>query len=642
MTRLGTMLLVVCMLALMPLVEVSSQEIVNGKAGFPEDIAVQPLGAGELDSAITAPSTLLLERVVLPPRGGVESRTVEAAELLYVESGTLRLIDGLGLTSTVEGGSGAQLRAGATYSARNGGSGDVSFLRLSLTAEGSAATPAVPQMATPVVEDGSAGVVVTALAELFLPEIPEAPMTLFLDRATWKSGVDSGPYTQNGPIGMLVESGTLTISSPSGIDGELSEGNPVLLPADQELRTRNDGDSDAVALLFGVIPSGSEAVSAVPPTPTLLPTAASEPTETSLPTAEPTATAEPTPEPTATPLPAAGTVLYEADTSGGFEEWPNSGGWQTVSGMLVNDGSSEISSFMPAPYQVGLPDYAVEVEMQWIREGETFGIVVRGVDDGGYWIGGTSSCASGRWLVVWGGPAQALGCPGRERNALPESFIDFGIDNQWHTYRIEVRGNLIRVSVDGTLLLETSDNRYLSSGQVGVWSQGAQVNIRRFSVIALGVAGQGAPSTTSASGSESNAQAIEPARVDVLSLLPGAADLPAGLVETGRRSRTLPDVADNYTDTAETTQLFTEWGWQGNAVASFVLPPGQDVRNGEVNGVYVSSHRFASAEGARSALEFSLTEQAAGTSLQEVTAPQLGEYTRVLSGTMEHGTEITS
>ena len=48
-------------------------------------------------------------------------------------------------------------------------------------------------------------------------------------------------------------------------------------------------------------------------------------------------------------------------------------------------------------------------------------------------------------------------------------------------------------------MLETSDNRYLSPGQVGVWSQGAQVNIRRFSVSAIGNDGEGDQSQSTAS-----------------------------------------------------------------------------------------------------------------------------------------------
>jgi hypothetical protein len=167
--------------------------------------------------------------------------------------------------------------------------------------------------------------------------------------------------------------------------------------------------------------------------------------------------------------------------------------------------------------------------------------------------------------------------------------------------------------------------------------------VRSFQIVTLGgeVTGLGTGAEGEAAPSASGQVIESTGSADLTSVLPSVADVPDGMVETGRRTRTLPDVAENYTDAAETTQLFTEWAWQGNAVASFALPPGQEARNGEVNGVYVSIHRFASADGARLALDFSLTEQAAGTSLQEVTAPPVGDYTRALSGTMEYGNEIT-
>jgi lysophospholipase L1-like esterase len=128
---------------------------------------------------------------------------------------------------------------------------------------------------------------------------------------------------------------------------------------------------------------------------------------------------------------------------------------------------------------------------------------------------------------------------------------------------------------------------------------------------------------------------------DPMSLLPSIADVPDGLVETGRRTRTLPEVVANYTDPAETTQLFTGWGWQGNAVASFALPSGQEAQSGQVNGVYVSIHQFSGPDEARAALDFSLSEQAAGTDLQEVTTRPLGEYTRALYGPEDYGNETT-
>jgi hypothetical protein len=153
-------------------------------------------------------------------------------------------------------------------------------------------------------------------------------------------------------------------------------------------------------------------------------------------------------------------------------------------------------------------------------------------------------------------------------------------------------------------------------------------------------AGETASSDDASSGDSSSQPGSAP-DTDVFSLLPVIEDVPDGLVETGRQTRSLADVAANYTDVAETTQLFTQWGWEQNAIASFALPANHEAQSGEANGVYVSIHRFSDADGCRAALDFSVTEQAAGTSLQEIDTRHFGDYTRALFGAMEYGNETT-
>jgi hypothetical protein len=52
-------------------------------------------------------------------------------------------------------------------------------------------------------------------------------------------------------------------------------------------------------------------------------------------------------------------------------------------------------------------------------------------------------------------------------------------------YWLEVKGNTIKLLVDGALLLDATDNRHLSNGRVGLVSIGAQINVRSFKVIQL-------------------------------------------------------------------------------------------------------------------------------------------------------------
>jgi len=69
-------------------------------------------------------------------------------------------------------------------------------------------------------------------------------------------------------------------------------------------------------------------------------------------------------------VPKPGTVVYEADWSKGLSGWTNTGGWRSLNGMLINDGSNTDhgewkASWVPAPFDLsGMTNYAVEVEAQ--------------------------------------------------------------------------------------------------------------------------------------------------------------------------------------------------------------------------------------------------------------------------------------
>lgn len=186
----------------------------------------------------------------------------------------------------------------------------------------------------------------------------------------------------------------------------------------------------------------------------------------------PTPTPVPPPPPIATPRPKPGDVLYQADWSGGLNGWAASSEWKTVSGMLVNDGTRGSIAF--APYVPEIPDYAVEAEIQWPQQANIyyfFGVALRyGDGDVGYKAGAIgASLSSGKATFV------------RERDWAPGSG--------WHTYRAEARGNTYRLLIDGRLMVEATDNRSLSPGRVGVFTEtfgGAPpINVRSFKVIAV-------------------------------------------------------------------------------------------------------------------------------------------------------------
>ncbi|MDQ3695278.1 MAG: hypothetical protein M3464_16865 [Chloroflexota bacterium] len=164
-----------------------------------------------------------------------------------------------------------------------------------------------------------------------------------------------------------------------------------------------------------------------------------------------------------------------------FAEWTVTVGWQQLQGMLVNDGSGGAAY---APYLPESTDYTVEAEIQVVRvsegfEGGAFGIFVRDGEALGQMS--LNAYASG-WAETRFMEEEIS--PDRPTN--PDmNDVEIG---DWHIYRLEVRGNTLRLSVDGTVLAEGSHNGLLqpaSGNRVGVFADpGIQANVRSFKVIA--------------------------------------------------------------------------------------------------------------------------------------------------------------
>lgn len=230
--------------------------------------------------------------------------------------------------------------------------------------------------------------------------------------------------------------------------------------------------STAQADAQGTISALSTGVAAITATANAVPTATPEPTATS------------TPMPTPTPVPQAGDVLYETGETG-FQDWPVSQDWKTVGGMLVNDGTNQDwTIWIPAPYQPGdVTDYAIEAQIQWVRRGPvndpSFGIVARASDSGAYWTGMLNRCCYDFIAVVLTGDA----ANGFGVQWIAEQTFDPG--DEWHAYRVEVQGNAIRLLIDNTVVLETTDNKYLAPGELGLWTYGTELNVRSFKVTVL-------------------------------------------------------------------------------------------------------------------------------------------------------------
>lgn len=204
------------------------------------------------------------------------------------------------------------------------------------------------------------------------------------------------------------------------------------------------------------------------------------------------ATTPPAPSPTSPSAPDP-VLPYRADWSTGVAGWTGSDDWAAVNGTLLSRGSDRGNQAgIIAPLNLGgIDSYAVEAEIQANRNSDagalsglaSYGVVVRVQDDGsGYGIG---SCQSaGIFICAPDQPAsKVVGIWADEGDTALDIRPSSGGDD-WHLYRIEVRGNNLTVYVDGSYALSATDNTYLT-GDVGLWSNRVQISVRSFEVTPL-------------------------------------------------------------------------------------------------------------------------------------------------------------
>ncbi len=220
----------------------------------------------------------------------------------------------------------------------------------------------------------------------------------------------------------------------------------------------------------------------------------------------------PTATPTPSPTPVApGTVLYQADWSKDGSGWTGSRQWKAFgNGQVGSDGSDQKSFCFWAPNALPTHNYSVEAHVQFVRpnfpaadttygpNNYEFGILVRG--DGlnnGYEIGMGDHFYSAP-DNLYARPNGALVMRVNNDNIRNELYMDgltqtkdvlgskkYTIDNNWHTYRVEVSGNSIKFFLDNALVVETTDNNYIDGVHVGLRAVFATVNVSDFKVKAL-------------------------------------------------------------------------------------------------------------------------------------------------------------
>lgn len=204
----------------------------------------------------------------------------------------------------------------------------------------------------------------------------------------------------------------------------------------------------------------------------------------SMPSASPTSRVSPTPS---TPAILAGTILYQADWSHGFAGWQVTGGWKAMNGYLQSNGSNNIS--ITAPYRPTVPNYAVEVRLQVVSVVQIGGFFILSADSmpgrDGYDATVSSLLTPG---LTSGSLAPKLSMAIDPLSSMEDYQIhDYQAGSDWRTYRIEVRGPLATLLVDGARNSQALSDKtsYLSNGPIRLKCGLVILRVKDFRIIAL-------------------------------------------------------------------------------------------------------------------------------------------------------------
>lgn len=253
---------------------------------------------------------------------------------------------------------------------------------------------------------------------------------------------------------------------------------PDINPAPTEMLVIS-APTSTVAAVPAVQPQPT-AESASPPVPTAAPRASAAPTATAVPTPTPPPPPSPTPEPD-----------FEAADAASFAPLV-AGRWTIANNRLINDSPQALSEpWLQLPYQTETGDFAIEAEIRvdGLAPGvcnQTFGVIAGSQATGQYWGGGVIyPCGLASSTVRLTDVSNWTDGYDQDREIAREVFAP---GQEWHQYRLEIRGNELQLLIDGEEVLTGTEAALpggLSNGQVGLWTQGVRVSIRRVIIVGL-------------------------------------------------------------------------------------------------------------------------------------------------------------
>jgi hypothetical protein len=187
-------------------------------------------------------------------------------------------------------------------------------------------------------------------------------------------------------------------------------------------------------------------------------------------------------------------VLYRASWGGVLAGWNYGGDAWTVQGKLLRY-SGDAASDVLSPYRVVRANYALEATIRLVgfkdtglSESRGFGILLRSsgaADPTENTVGLVAGIGRG-FMGCEGISSQAVFTTGdTDFTSLKQRNASYHPNNAWHVYRVEVRGNAIKLSIDGKVLNSVTTKRFAGGNFVGLYSLGAQLQVKSFTISAL-------------------------------------------------------------------------------------------------------------------------------------------------------------
>lgn len=165
-------------------------------------------------------------------------------------------------------------------------------------------------------------------------------------------------------------------------------------------------------------------------------------------------------------------MIYTTGDAADFSMWTLAPGWSAANG-LSSTGEDGGGWALPPITVTETSDYAAEIDFileDSDRCPRNFGIAIRGSDTGYYAAGIEWDCDAE--VVLWAG-----------QDRLESSPIS--LDSSSHTLRIEAVGDRIAVSIDGQLMIETTDSTYPTGEELGIWTNGVPLSVTTFRIYDL-------------------------------------------------------------------------------------------------------------------------------------------------------------